>query len=141
MAETNRITGAQVTRSAFEATQIETYTRQDDSLRHPFADLAAGVGADAADQQMLYRLETFPAGTTFSTWLRLVRATELEHAFFCDVLASFARDGSLGGRAATGHGRVSVDLRACPDLAPVVDWRSYLAERRDDALLALQALT
>ena len=141
VSETNRITGAHATRSAFEATQIETYTRQDDSLRHPFADLAAGDGPDAGDQQMLYRLETFPAGTTFSTWLRLVRASELEHAFFCDVLAGFAHGSSLGGRAATGHGLVRVDLSACPDHTPVVDWRSHLADRRDDALLALQALT
>lgn len=57
-------------------------------------------------QLMLHRVETFPAGTRFGTWLRLDRASDLEATFFTDVLAAFVADGRLDGRAGIGHGQV-----------------------------------
>lgn len=139
VAETNHITGAAATRSAFEATQIETYTRQDDAGTRgfPIAAPAAPTG-----QQMLYRLETFPAGTTFSAWIRLTRASDLEHAYFTDVLQAFTAGGALGGRIAMGHGNIALDLIPDPpEPPPRIDWRHHLLDRRDEVLQALQTLT
>jgi hypothetical protein len=144
---------------AFAATQIETYVRHDDTASHGFAGVISPTptGPDghpdlsqlpAEDAQpgsmlMLYRIETFPAGTGFSTWLRLTRASPLEAAFFCDVLGRFQASGTLGGRAAIGHGLVKADLELTPGPSgpgPLPDWRAYLSANRGDALSALQDL-
>ena len=146
---------------AFDATQVETYTRADDTSAHRFADTLTprlvsvdptgnprleelpGLGepSDTA-LLMLYRVETFPAGTRFATWLRLDRATDLEIAFFTDVLSAFSRDGRLGGRTAIGHGQISAALtrtQLAGDYA-ATDWRAHLLENRAAALTALEAL-
>lgn len=139
VAETNRITGAAATRSAFEATQIEDYTRQDDADSRHFPVTPAD---NSSAHQMLYRIETFPAGTTFDAWIRLNRATDLEHAYFTDVLQAFTATGTVGGRAAMGHGHIALDLNPISTGIPTpVDWRSHLRDRRDEVLQALQALT
>ncbi|GAA1435856.1 hypothetical protein GCM10009616_34040 [Microlunatus lacustris] len=156
VAETSHITGYPTRRSAFEATQIESYTRQDDSGTHDFctvtptseltldpdqAELPATVGLPGTAQQMLYRIETFPAGTVFSTWLRLRRGTPLERAFLHDILATYGRDGRIGGRVGTGHGQVRVDL-TCDDTAtPDCDWRAVTRKHRTQILNALETLT
>jgi hypothetical protein len=149
--------------TAFAATQVETYVRQDDATGHDFAGVVAPVPTteaglpdldsllapeppDADTMLMMYRIETFPAGTVFSTWLRLTRATALEVAFFADVLARFQCDGRLGGRAAIGHGRIRAELVPVPvpvagPPQPLPDWRAFLAARRDEATEALQGLT
>ncbi len=158
---------------AFDATQVETYVRADDTSAHAFTEVLAPAripvdpaghpqlehlpeppqpaerpaAAEPSDTAMLmlYRVETFPAGTRFGTWLRLDRATDLELAFFTDVLAAFTHDGRLGGRAGIGHGRVHTDLTrthlAGDTSAGKVDWRAQLRGHRDDALTALGALT
>jgi hypothetical protein len=92
---------------------------------------------------MLYRIETFPAGTQFASWLRLDRASDLEVAFFTDVLNAFCRGGRLGGRLGVGHGMVHTELTRtvlAGDPADI-DWRATVLDRRDDAMTALQALT
>ena len=91
---------------------------------------------------MLYRGDTFPAGTRVGAWLRLDRATNLELAFFTDVLAAFTADGRLGGRAAIGHGQVRCQLTRTilAGQQTPVDWRAHLLENRAAALTALEAL-
>jgi hypothetical protein len=133
---------------AFTATQIETFIRQDDSYTHDFAAALAIPGASPEPGAgpgllMMYRIETFPAGTTFSSWLQLTRATPLEVAFFTDVLRAFTDDGRLGGRAATGHGKVICDLHVTDraGTAGPADWRAHLTAHRGEALAALRALT
>lgn len=162
VAETSHITGYPTRRSAFEATQIESYTRQDDSDTHDFCTVTptselnldleldpvqaespatATVDIPGTSRQMLYRIETFPAGTVFSTWLRLRRGTPLERAFLHDVLAAYGCDGRLGGRVGTGHGLVRVDL-TCDDTAPSdCDWRAVTRKHRTQILNALETLT
>lgn len=137
--ETRHITGVNSTRSAFDAVQIETYTRVDDSLGHSFVAVDANADQDPTSQQMLYRIETYPAGTTFSTWLSLTRPTDLELAFFADILDTFTASGALGGRKAIGLGRVRTDLTCTTEL-PDIDWRSQVAAGRDQALAALEDL-
>jgi hypothetical protein len=146
---------------AFNATQIETYIRQDDADSHGFTDVLAactrvpvtGEGLPAIDieapavrdpsQLMLYRVETFPAGTRFAAWLRLDRAGPLEVAFFTEVLAAFTRTGWLGGRAAIGHGNVRADLHQHVLAGELIDadWRAHLRDNRAAAMTALKALT
>ena len=147
LAETSRITGVDSDVSAFTATQLEAYTRQDDGDGHDFVAVASPSRLDfdedgqpsvrAADSaQMLFHLETFPAGTVFVTWLRLRRPTPVEAGFFTDVLAEFSRDGRLGGRVGIGHGQVRVDLDTSE---PVVgaDWRAWVCGHRDEVLEVL----
>lgn len=139
---------------AFRATQIETYTRHDDSDRHDFVTTVAvderGYPVDditdtapGSSMLMLYRLETFPAGTRFSTWLRLNRATPLEVSFFEDVLAHYTQFSLLGGRIGRGHGRVIVDFtrHIVDGVTTSADWVSHVRDNRAEALQALTFLT
>lgn len=151
--------------SAFTATQLETYARQDESSTHAMDDLVRtdrvpldptgqpdpdqldqlAPAGELASTSMQYRIETYPAGTTFTSWIRLERATALEVAFFADVLDTYAADARLGGRAATGHGQAQVDLtpRLLRGQEPpwALDWRSQVHSRREDALTALEWLS
>jgi hypothetical protein len=145
--------------TTFSATQIETYVRRDDTASHGFTDVIAPTptGADgqpdlsalpgtppSSSVLMLYRVETFPAGTTFRTWLRLTRATPLEAAFFTDVLHRFCAGGHLGGRSATGHGLIKADLTLTPASTPpasLPDWRAFVSAHRQEALDVLGDLT
>lgn len=137
--ETRRITGIDSNRSAFDAVQIETYTRVDDAMGHSFVAVDHDTDQDPASQQMFYRIETYPAGTTFSTWLSLTRPTDIELAYFADILDTFTTSGALGGRKAIGLGRVRPDL-TCTTTIPDIDWRAQVAASRDEALAALQEL-
>lgn len=154
VAETSHITGYPTRRSAFEATQIESYTRQDDSDSHDFSTvISTQLGPDqaaapaiattsATSQQMLYRVESFPAGTVFSTWLRLRRGTPLEHAFLHDILDRYTCDGRLGGRIGIGHGQVRVDFTSDATTPPEAsDWRAVTRKHRSQILDALELLT
>lgn len=145
--------------TAFNATQLETYVRQDDADTHAFTELHAtrrvpvdpttaepdldALTVDEPDSQlMLYRIETFPAGTRFAAWLRLAHATDLEAAFFVDVLDTYTANARLGGRAAIGHGCVNLDLTPSVDDDPRdrVDWRAHVSTNRTQALEAMEAL-
>ena len=156
LSETTHITGVSTTRSAFTGTQLEAYTRQDDGDGHDFAgvitasETGAGLLFDDTGRpepvlrggnQMLFHIETFPAGTMFSTWIRLRRPSPLEMAFFLEVLDNFRDDGRLGGRVGIGHGQVRVSLSAdatTPQDLP--DWRTVVDQNRDAILNALQGL-
>jgi hypothetical protein len=160
--------------SSFSTAQIETYMRHDDSDTHAFTDVTTHrvdvdttgrphleqlpadtdsqlmqfhvetLPADTDSQLMQFHVETLPAGTELSSWLRLERATDLEVAFFTDVLAAFTTAGRLGGRAAIGHGHVRTTA-TCTQLAGTpptpIDWRAHLTNHRDDALATLATLT
>lgn len=158
LSETSHITGATTARSAFTGTQLEAYTRQDDGDGHDFAGVITPAGEDGAElifdaagrpepvlrgsNQMLFHIETFPAGTVFSTWLRLRRPSPLEMAFFLEVLQTFRTDGRLGGRVGIGHGQVRADLTA-DSTAPeedLPDWRAVVDQHREEILTALQGL-
>ena len=159
LVETTHITGAAAATSAFSGTQVESYTRRDDAVLHDFQPVLTAAGDDdqwpelsfdkvgapvvtaRASRQMLYTVETFPAGTRFTTWMRLRRPSPLELAFWVDVLETFTAAACLGGRVAVGHGLVHVDVRPESALPDLVDWRFVLRSRRDDVLSALRTLT
>lgn len=156
LSETAHITGVATDRSAFTATQLEPYTRQDDSSSHDFDGVIAptadpteltfdssgrpDVVAPPSGNQMRYHLETFPAGTVFSTWLRLRRPTPLEASFFCDVLDTFITDGRLGGRVGIGHGQIRSDLHVTPSCCDLPDWREAVTKTKAEILLTLGSL-
>lgn len=157
LSETSHITGIDTTRSAFTGTQLEAYTRQDDADGHDFVGVVAAGEPQAAElrfdntgrpdpvvrggNQMLFHVETFPAGTVFTSWVRLRRPSPLELAFFLDVLDTFHADGRLGGRVGIGHGQVGVDLTADTAPAPdLPDWRAVVQQNRADILTALEGL-
>lgn len=133
--QTTHLTGVESSLDAFTCTQLEDYTRQDDTGSHDLMPVEAG------SSQMLFRIETFPAGTTFSSWLRLRRPSELELSFFCSVLDAYRADGRLGGRIGSGHGQVRVDMEPTPALPALVDWRAHCLEHRSDILTALKELS
>ena len=155
--ETRGVTGVETDQSAFTATQLEAYTRQDDSDGHDFAAVVDGSSTQltfdaqgrpdpvvpaggGGGNQMLFHLETFPAGTVFSTWLRLRRPSPLEAAFFGDVLEAFKSEGRLGGRVAIGHGQVKVALTPDAPTGQVVDWRGVVDENRRQIIRVLGTL-
>lgn len=159
LAETEYLTGRPGP-DLFSATQLESYTRLDDASTVSFTamtslltpdgaideDAAAAAGTAAASTgpgPMLFRVETFPAGTRFSSWIRLERATDLAAAYFTDVLAAFTARGGLGGRAAIGHGQVRPDWTRTDQPTPPApsDWREHLTGRRDEILHAITQLT
>lgn len=162
LTETAHITGltSPPHTTVFTATQLEEYTRQDDGDRHDFVpalnaptspqlDPTDGspvlpdptLEHDAPGPQMRFLIETFPIGTTFSWWTRLRRPTDLEHAFFTEVLEVFTRTGRIGGRTGIGHGMVRADLTCDADAAPNADWRTHLTDHRDTAVHLLKDLT
>lgn len=157
VAETAHLTGV-AGPPMLSATQLETYTRQDEGNTAGFAPLASTVPVgddglvdleqltaanDSGTSQMLFRVETFPAGTVFDSWIRLERATDLQVAFLQSVLDVFTRHSTIGGRAALGHGRVRADwIRTdYPATATPVDWRTELQQRRTEVMDALKLLT
>lgn len=133
--ETDHLTGAASALSAFDVVQLENYTRLDDSNTHGYPTVAG----DPTEAQMLYRLETFRAGTTFQFSLHLHRPTDLEAAFFAAVLDAFTARPLVGGRLAIGMGRARLDLVA-DNPVPRLDWVAYLHRHRGAALDALALL-
>ena len=133
--ETAHLLGQPATLSVQDLTQIETYSRVDDSYRHD----AATPTADDHASQLQYRIETFRAGTTFDVWLNLTSPTDLEAAFFTDVLAHYSHTATIAGRSAIGHGRLRLDLTTTTPPA-TLDWRTQVAADTDRAIDALNQL-
>src|SRR5690606_7235587 len=129
--------------------QIEEFTRRDDAKRdqlHPaieglaprqlptgdppadgqlleVADHAPAVEADhdGPAQQMRYGVETLAAGTRLHWWMQLRHVTGVERALFAAAVDSWAADGAhIGGRSATGHGRLRLDVHQWAHQTPTV---------------------
>lgn len=131
--------------SAFGATQLESYTRVDDGRTHDFTAASSETtpAGDEETSQMQYRIETLPAGTQFAFWLQLSRSTDLEVAFFTDVLDTFLATGRIGGRVGRGHGMFTHNLEVTTvnGAFDPMDWRTHLTGNRDAALAALEQLS
>lgn len=140
----------------FTATQLECYTRVDEASTGAFQCMTTPLSVDGTPDletiaarpdldtgPMLYRLETFPAGTTFTSWIRLERTTALVTSFVTDILTEFTTRGSVGGRTGTGHGLVHTDWKRTdhPTIPDPVDWRAELTARRPEVLDAIRLLT
>lgn len=160
--------------SMWDVMQVEEFSRQDDAKRPQLSGIIAGalptageqgsllgdvdptpdlVRGDGPAQQMRYGAETIAAGTRFAWWLRLDPwTTPLVEAQLRAALNEWVSTGAhVGGRSATGHGRLAFELtgwaRSDPqltggdgELAPA--WHDQLtAHYRDHAADALDALS
>lgn len=156
--ETAHLTGTDTTApDVFTATQLETYTRQDESTSPALTslptslpldpttaavDMAALEGGADSSTFTLFRVETFPAGMLFSSWLRAHHLTDEQLSFLCDLLHRFGQHASVGGRSAIGHGLMRVDLHADPEIPQdLPDWRERLLANREDVMAAIRLLT
>lgn len=140
--ETRHLTGVAPPGSVFDLVQLEEYSHTDDLTDHTGPHIARDDDVDAGNQ-MRYAVETFPAGSTLSSYLRLTRASDHQIAFFTDVLRTFARFGQLGGRRAIGHGRCTVETSeelVTGSFDSDHDWRAVALDRRADVLDALASL-
>ncbi|NKS56343.1 hypothetical protein GS504_01775 [Rhodococcus hoagii] len=121
------------------ARDVDTYATDSDAV----VDLDVVRNEPTGSQLMTFRVETFPAGTQFSGWFTLVAPTPLEAAFFQDLIDDWASRGRLGSHGRIGHGSIHAEYTAAHrgDLGQLPDWRSVLAEHRDDAVAQLRYLT
>ncbi len=142
LAETTHLTG-QPGPTMFEAIQLESYSRVDELANATFHTLTTDDSQNTERGPMVWRVETFPAGTRFASWIRLEHASDLQVAFTADVLAEFSRAGYLGGRSSIGHGQVRADWTRTehPQPAAAADWRAHLHHHRAEALEAIRMLT
>lgn len=154
IAETAHLTGHPGP-PGLSATQLESYTRLDEADRSQLhqltpvpmtedgqldlEDLPARIDGTGA---VVYRIETFPAGTVFSTWLRLEATSAIGYSFFRDVLRAFITRGRLGGRTAIGHGCFTASFTSThtPGIDPLPDWRSHLRENHEEIMTLLKDL-
>lgn len=129
--------------------QAEEFTRRDDAKRDRLAALVEGVvpvelttgdagGAATAatavtdtdaevpdvfdrTQQMRYGTETVAAGTRFHWGMRLSHVTDAEVSLLAHGIDAWVGDGAhIGGRAATGHGRLRLDVHQWERNVPAV---------------------
>lgn len=156
--ETAHLTGTDTTApDVFTATQLETYTRQDESTSPALASLPtappldpttgavdmSALEANSTDSTFtLFRVETFPAGMRFTSWLRAHHLTDEQLSFLRDLLHRFGQHASIGGRSAIGHGLMRIDLHPEPEIPQdLPDWRERLLANREDVLAAIRLLT
>jgi hypothetical protein len=129
--------------SIWDMVQEEAYTRKDDekdeNLRF-FIDKSvrgllemesrskrqrAGtdqdvVSATGQTQQMRYYVETLAAGSQFFWELSLDDATPVEFDALITTLAVWAKQPFIGGKSATGHGKVKLEFDNWQELNPAV---------------------
>ncbi len=159
---------------------LEHYTRMDDAKRETLAgaylpapeqrlmeapatrkvtNKRTGKDEEIADapgvaQQMRYGFEVFSAGTVFSCGVTLNYVTPLEFEAFMVALREWSRTSIIGGKAATGLGRVQLnfpgwaraDPRLARDTAAVSTapfgalWQQHLHTHGNEIMAALGSL-
>lgn len=119
----------------WDISQIEEYSRL------PGRDLLDGAteaGDETASEGVFrFGIESFLAGTQFSSWWSLTNATDAEHAFFSALVTEFLKAAHIGGRSHIGHGRIRIDADL-PD--PGLDWSTAIREDPERAQDVLQWL-
>lgn len=135
--------------SVWEYCQEEMYTRRDDAkndLLLPMLQqkqLAANSSLFGDDdepikdvqksgpQQMMYNVETLAAGTQFYWKIALKDPTDIEFEAFASALLEFSKKPNIGGKAAVGHGEISIKIGKWFD----IDSRAHLDGREVDTPL------
>lgn len=145
--------------SMWELLQIEEFTRRDDSKRDVLTvaiegaptpadteqmDLemihdapATASTTDGPAQQMRYGVETLAIGTQLHWWISLRGVTDVETALFAAAVDAWTSEGAhIGGRSATGHGRLRLDVHQWVHATPTTTIGTALATEGDDELAA-----
>lgn len=149
-------------RSIWDLQQIEEFTRRDDSKRDQLHPAIKGLApselesapedgallavtehkpakeeSDDPAQQMRYGVETLAAGTRLHWWMSLNQVTDVEAALFAGAIEAWSADGgAIGGRSATGHGRLRLDVHQWAHATPTVTVGQALAVAGQDDLTA-----
>jgi len=140
--------------SVWDLIQVEEFTRRDDSKREQLHPAIAGFTAakelaptqgelltvdapakaveddlrDGPAQQMRYGVETLAAGTRLHWWMQLRHVTPVETGMLAAALDAWITDGAhIGGRSATGHGRLRLDVHQWQHQTPVTTAGTALA--------------
>lgn len=140
-----------------ELLQVEEFTRRDDAKNPAYAPLIddpsmlpAATSTDSGHlipagddtgrpgleriMQMRYGAETLAAGTRLHWGIRIRHATDVEISLLAAGLDAWITDGAhIGGRAATGHGRLRLDVHQWQTVTPATTVGEALAVTgRDD---------
>lgn len=146
-------------RTIWDMLQIEEFTRRDDSKRDQlhraiegFAPKQLEAGdqpegqlltveahapavedeVDGPAQQMRYGVETIAAGTRLHWWMMLRHVTDVETALVAAAIDRWMSDGAhIGGRSATGHGRLRLDVHQWQHQTPTATVGQALAAQTD----------
>jgi hypothetical protein len=111
-----------------------------DFLDFSFLTRRDDLGDEAArGQQMIASFEVLVAGTLFAWELALVEATPLQRACLGRAVALWAEHGTVGGKSATGHGRVRLVDPPAIEATAYADYLAGEGPRLRDALDALAA--
>ena len=112
--------------SLWDITQIEYLSKFASVLEHRDA-----VVEDAATSDSLpparFGVETFVAGTRFSTWLAGQWLTPVEMSFLIDVVRQYSAAARVGGYQRMGLGSITFDWQGFPDGDEYPDWRDHIA--------------
>lgn len=143
----------EVSTSIWQLLQIEEFTRTDDSKKDQLHELIAGAVPAAIEaapdrlldvarhepalesslddgpaQQMRYGVETIAAGTRLHWWMQLRHVTDVERALMAEAVQRWVASGAhIGGRSATGHGRLRLDVHQWTHDTPTVTVGQALA--------------
>jgi len=99
--------------------------RQAQAVRQAAAEVDPDVGEH---QQMRYYVETFAAGTCFYWYIVLDDPTNVEFEAFVTTLVEFSKLPYVGGRSATGLGKVSVNFDKWFKIEPHIEPAAGRAE-------------
>lgn len=144
-------------RSVWDMLQIEEFTRRDDAKRDRLHVAIAGMTTPAAiepgtlltvephapaveatdgpAQQMRYGVETLAAGARLHWWMTLHGVTDVESALLAQAIEAWSRGGAhIGGRSATGHGRLRLDVQTWQAASPTITVGDALAVPDADPL-------
>lgn len=147
---------ADTPRSVWDMLQVEEFTRRDDAKRDQLHGAIEGMRAlpsveeqgqllavadhapavederDGPAQQMRYGVETLAAGTRLHWWMQLRQVTDVERALVAAAIDSWTADGAhIGGRSATGHGRLRLDVHQWSHSTPATTVGQALAVTGD----------
>lgn len=109
------------TLSMWDLAQTEMFTRRDDAKNDKLLPVLEKKQLTAGDatpetvksgtpQQMMYNVETLAAGTQFHWKIVIEDATDVEFEAFLSTLLEFSKNPYIGGKSATGHGEISIEL-------------------------------
>lgn len=144
------------TSSVWDALQIEEFTRCDDAKRDQLAPAIEGASIPAIEsgqavlldlddepvekpetpaQQMRYGVETMAAGSRLHWWMSLHGITDVEAAMIAGAIDAWTDSGAhIGGRSATGHGRLRLDVHQWATATPSTTVGAALAVAGSDDL-------
>lgn len=110
-------------------TDVAFATRRDD-LRAPREE-------DEQAHQMLVEFEAFIPGSKFVHAFTLVYPSALEAACLARAVALWQEQPIVGGKSASGYGRVAIHYEGLPDPEPYL---AFLRERREKVVQALTSM-